>query len=155
MSSLIASTPTPQDSVWKTLAEFSLPSQPGSDHLAQEQAAVAVQRMNLSPTTLARLKNAVTEATLNTIGHNRHYQPDLPIFIRVLILEQVSGDGLGQDNESPRHLQTLEPSPSSKTSEGPAQPGWGFFLIHKLGEGFTDPEETRYTLELFLYQEED
>jgi anti-sigma regulatory factor (Ser/Thr protein kinase) len=153
MSSLIASTPTPQDSVWKTLAEFSLPSQPGSDQLAQEQAAVAVQRMNLSPTTLARLKNAVAEATLNTIEHSHHYQPDLPIFIRVLILEQVSGDGLGQDNEPPRYLQTL--GPRSKTSEGPARPGWGFFLIHKLGEGFTDPEETHYTLELFLYQEED
>jgi serine/threonine-protein kinase RsbW len=154
MSSLIASTPTPHNSAWKTLAEFSLPSQPGRDQLAQEQAAATVQELNLSPATLERLKSAVAEATLNAIEHSHHYQPDLPIFIRVLILEQASSvDEFGQKDESTLNVQTLELM--AKTSEQPARRGWGFFLIHKLGEELTNQGEAYYTLELFLYQEED
>jgi len=154
MSSLVTSTPTPHNSAWKLLAEFSLPSQPGSDQLAQEQVAAAIQRMNLSATALERLKSAVAEATLNVIEHSHRYQPDLPLFIRVLALGQATSvDGFNQDNEPTPNVQTLELK--SKTSGGPARRGWGFFLIHKLGEELTYPEETYYTLELFLYQEDD
>lgn len=154
MSNLTSSTSTPDNSVWKTLAEFSLPSQLNSNELIQEQAISAVQGMNLSLRTIERLKNAVAEAVLNVIEHNYRYQADLPILIRILVLEQsTSIDGLGQDNEPTPNVQTLELK--CKTSGGPARRGWGFFLIHKLGEELTYPGETHYTLELFLYQEDD
>jgi anti-sigma regulatory factor (Ser/Thr protein kinase) len=110
--------------------------------------------MNLSLATLERLKSAVAEATLNAIEHKHHYQSDLPIFIRVLVLEQaISVDGFNQDNKLTLNAQT--PELSSRALGQPARRGWGFFLIHKLGEELTDPGEAYYTLELFLYQEED
>jgi hypothetical protein len=91
---------------------------------------------------------------LNVIEHSHRNQPDLPLLIRVLVLEQAtSGDGFGQDNEPTLNVQTLELR--SKTAGGPARRGWGFFLIHKLEEALPYPGEAHYTLELFLYQEDD
>jgi anti-sigma regulatory factor (Ser/Thr protein kinase) len=153
MSSLTSSIPTPYHSAWRTLAEFSLSSQSGSDQLIQEQVAVVVQGMNLSLSTMGRLKNAVAKAVLNATEHSHRYQADWPIFIRILILEQaIPVDGVGQANDL---MLNIQPDPMSKVPEQLARPGWGFFLIHKLREAVPYLEEAHYSLELFLYQEDD
>ncbi|GIK38413.1 MAG: hypothetical protein BroJett011_22460 [Chloroflexota bacterium] len=145
------STHADQNPAWKVVAEFSLPSQPGSDPLAWAQLITAVRGLNLSPANLDRLKTAIAKATLNAIEHGSPHQPELSVFIRILALEQVeTGQGLGTIFD----LQT--PDPTAKGSGQRLGQAWGFFLIHKVkGEGDVQAEAARHTLELFLYREGD
>jgi anti-sigma regulatory factor (Ser/Thr protein kinase) len=138
-----ASTHAAQNPAWKALAEFSLPSQPGSDSPGWEQVAAAVRGLNLSSTNLTRLKTAIVKATLNAIEHNNRYQTKLPIFIQVLVLEQVST--VGRTDQGNRTIP-----------DGQIGQACGFFLIHKMKDGaHGHAEEARHTIELFLYREGD
>ena len=51
----------------RTLAEFTVPSEPGNERLAMEQVSVAVQPLNLPKKRLEELKTAVAEATMNAM----------------------------------------------------------------------------------------
>jgi anti-sigma regulatory factor (Ser/Thr protein kinase) len=120
--------PTP-DPIWKTLVEFSLPNQSGSDRLAGERVAAAVRGLNLSHANTERLKTALVEATLNAIKPD--HPPEGVICIRVLISEQAipaqvisQGKGLIPDS------QTSDQGASSASGQL-WQRGWGFFLIRK------------------------
>jgi anti-sigma regulatory factor (Ser/Thr protein kinase) len=145
--------PTP-DPAWQTLAEFSLPSQPGYDRQARTHVAEAVRPLNLPAAHLERLKTAVAEATLNAIEQGSRYRPDVPVLIRALVSEKtllarVTDQGNGG------------PSPKAETPDLAArlagqQPlrGWGFFLIEKMMDDLrVTGDEAHHTIELFLYLE--
>ncbi|MBE7555506.1 MAG: hypothetical protein HS126_31030 [Anaerolineales bacterium] len=136
---------------WKIVAEFSLPSQPGSDPVAWAQLITAVRGLNLSPANLDRLKTAIAKATFNAVEHGSSHQPELSVFIRVLVLEQAeTGQGLGTS------LDLQMPDPTAKGSGQRLGQAWGFFLIHKVkDEGHVQAGEAHHTIELFLYREGD
>ena len=148
-----SSTRTTPDPTWKTLAEFSLPSRPGSGHLAWEQVDTAVQELKLAPTDLERLKTAVAEAALNVINHGHHLQPNAPILIRMLVAEQARGTHQTDQGSGPlSDLQTLDLAAQVARQQSPRS--WGFFLIRKrVNEGHLRPDEAHLTIELFLYLE--
>ena len=51
----------------RTLAEFSVPSEPGNERLAMEMVAEAVRDLDICGENLERLKTAVAEATMNSM----------------------------------------------------------------------------------------
>lgn len=138
---------------WQTLADFSLPSQPGSDRLAWEQVAAAVRSLKLPATYVERLKTAVAEATLNAIEHGNRNRPDLPVNICVLASDKIIAVQITD--------QGSEPIPSSpapdlvaKVSGRASRRGWGFFLIERMVDDVqVSVDDAHHTIELFLYLE--
>jgi hypothetical protein len=134
-----------QEPGWKTLAKFTLSSPRNSEPSAQEQVAATVGKLNLSAGNLERLKSGVAEAILSASNW-----PELPVFIRVLVSERVTPAGtITQDGEPARLSQT--PDLTAKVTEQPLRREWGFFLIHKM----KNEREACYTIELFLYREDE
>jgi anti-sigma regulatory factor (Ser/Thr protein kinase) len=143
-------TPEP---AWQTLAEFSLPSQPGSDRLAWTGVATALQRLNLSPTDLDRLKTAVAEATLNAIEHGNQYQADLPVAVRILASDQAITIHITDQGGGPIPAPE-SPDLAAKVAGQQSRRGWGFFLIQKMVDDVRITSDGgHHTSELFLYLE--
>ena len=53
----------------RTLADFSVPSEPGNERLAMETVAESARGLGFSGENLERLKTAVGEATMNAMEH--------------------------------------------------------------------------------------
>ena len=53
----------------RTLAEFSVPSEPGNERLAMKTVAEAIGDLDIRGENLERLKTAVAEATMNAMEH--------------------------------------------------------------------------------------
>jgi anti-sigma regulatory factor (Ser/Thr protein kinase) len=64
----------PRSGARRTLAELSMPSEPGNERRAMEEVAAAVGGLELAGPTLERLKTAVAEATMNAMEHGNHYR---------------------------------------------------------------------------------
>jgi anti-sigma regulatory factor (Ser/Thr protein kinase) len=103
---------------------------------------------------LERLKTAVAEATMNAMEHGNHYQPDQPVFLRVLsspraVKVQISDHGGGQNITEPE-----TPDLEAKLAGLQTPRGWGLFLIKNMVDemnAFSD--EATHTVELILYLE--
>ena len=141
-------------SSWQTLSEFSLPSQAGSDRLARDLVALALQSLNLPPSVLERLKTAVAEATLNAIEHGNRYRPDLPVSVRVQLSEKAVTVQVIDQGTNP--ISTSEtPDITAKVSGQEPPRGWGFFLIERMVDDIQiSSDSAHHTIELFLYLED-
>jgi anti-sigma regulatory factor (Ser/Thr protein kinase) len=141
--------------LWRPLADFSLPSQPGNERLAAEQvAAAAAELVDLPNQRIERLKTAVAEATMNAMEHGNHYQPELPVSIRVLHSEtlaalavRITDQGGGQPIPDPE-----TPDLEAKLAGLQSPRGWGLFLIEKMvDEMHVTSDATHHTIELIVY----
>lgn len=126
---------------WQTLAEISLPGQPGSERLALHRVTEAVRELYLPAVHLERLKMAVAEAALNAIEHGSRSRLDLPLVIRV----QVSAKALQDCVNEPANPELADRS---------LLRGWSFFLIEKMMDDLRlSDTDAHHTIELFLYLE--
>lgn len=135
----------------RTLAEFSIPSQPGNERDAADRVAAAVAGLALSGAGLDRLKTAVAEATMNAMEHGNRYISYLPVSIQVLassgaVLVRVSDHGPGSpvsEAEQPDLEAKLEGTQSPR--------GWGLFLIKNMVDDVRiTGDETHHTVELVV-----
>ena len=144
---------TGRDAAWRTLAELSVPSEPGNERRATEQVAEAVGPLGLAPGRLERLKTAVAEATMNAMEHGNGYRPEVPVVIEVLASEEDLTVRITDEGESP------VPSPESQSPdleaklEGLQTPrGWGLFLIKNMvDEMRVTGDAAHHTVELVLH----
>jgi len=140
---------------WQTLAEFAVPSEPGNERLAMERVATAVQKLNLSPMDLERLKTAVAEATENAIEHGNRYQPDWLVSIRVLASRTAVAVTVSDRGSGGRFPEPETPDLRAKLAGQQSPRGWGLFLIeHLVDEMRVLGDDTHNTLELYLYWKE-
>ncbi len=117
---------------WRTLAEFSVPSQAGNDRLAMEQAAEALKDLGLPLERLENLKTAVAEATENAIEYGNKYQADLPVEIRVEASEKALRVTITDHGGGPPIHRPDTPDLEAKLSGRQGPRGWGLFLIEKM-----------------------
>src|SRR5918997_3888096 len=75
----------PDADLRRTLAEFSVPSEPGNERLAMDAVAEAVRDLDICGENLERLKTAVGEATMNAMEHGNKYRADVPVEVQVLV----------------------------------------------------------------------
>ena len=133
---------------WRTLSEFSLPSERGNERQAMEQVAEAVRQLDLPKARLERLKTAVSEATMNAMEHGNHYRLDLPVDIKVLATKAAVAVRISDHGGQP------VPAPTTRNLEaklaGLQSPrGWGLFLIEKMvDEMRVSEDDTTRTIEL-------
>jgi serine/threonine-protein kinase RsbW len=105
----------PRSGARRTLAELSLPSEPGNERRATEEVARAVSELGLPQRTLERLKTAVAEATMNAMEHGNHYRAEVPVVIEVSASDvelsiKITDEGSGPRRPSIRRRRTWRPS---------------------------------------------
>lgn len=142
---------------WQTLAQLTLPSQPGNERIAMEQVAQAVEVLHLPVNRLDQLKTAVAEATMNAMEHGNHYLPDRPVSIKVLASPRALSVRItdhGGAHTLPPETGIEAPDIEAKLAELQTPRGWGLFLIKNMVDEMNISSDTsHHTVELIIYLE--
>lgn len=140
----------------KTLAEFSLPSQPGNERDAMHRVAEAVKELGLPAARLEKLKTAVAEATMNALEHGNKYRAELLVNIVVTasaenVVVKITDHGGGADIPTPE-----TPDLDAKLAGMQSPRGWGLFLIKNLVDEMNVTHDNQHhTVELILRRKEE
>ena len=142
----------PRSGARRTLAELSIPSEPGNDRRAMEEVARAVSGLGLPERTLERLKTAVAEATLNSLEHGNRYQAELPVLIEVSVSEADLSVKITDEGSGPPAFHSETPDIEAKLAGTQTPRGWGLFLIRNLVDDMNvTGDEHHHTVELILH----
>ena len=143
----------PSSGARRTLAELSMPSEPGNERRAMEEVARAVSGLELPERTLQRLKTAVAEATMNAMEHGNRYDPEVPVDIQVWLFEECLLVRIIDQGSGPPPSPNAEVPDLEAKLEGMQTPrGWGLFLIKNMVDGMNvTGDEHHHTVELILH----
>ena len=123
----------PKSGAPRTLAELSIPSEPGNERRAAEEVARAVSGLGLPERTLARFKTAVAEATMNAMEHGNRYDPEIPVRIQVWLLkERLVVRVIDRGSGPLSSLSAKGPDLEAKLEDAQTPRGWGVFLIERM-----------------------
>ena len=146
---------TPRSGARRTLAELSVPSEPGNERRAMEEVAAAVGRLGLPGPTLERLKTAVAEATMNAMEHGNHYHAELPVIIEVSASDAELSVKITDEGSGPAAFDSETPDLEAKLEGVQTPRGWGLFLIKSMvDEMNVTGDEHHHTVELILHLDE-
>jgi anti-sigma regulatory factor (Ser/Thr protein kinase) len=142
----------PSSGARRTLAELSIPSEPGNERRATEEVARAVSGLGLPERTLERLKTAVAEATMNAMEHGNRYDPEVPVDIQVWLLEECLLVRIIDRGSGPPPSPNAEVPDLEAKLEGMQTPrGWGLFLIKNMVDELrVSGNPDHHTIELIL-----
>ena len=143
----------PSSGARRTLAEVSIPSEPGNERRATEEVAMAVSGLGLPERTLERLKTAVAEATMNAMEHGNRYNPEVPVDIQVWLFEECLLVRIIDRGSGPPPSPNAEVPDLEAKLEGMQTPrGWGLFLIKNMVDEMRVSGNTdHHTIELITY----
>jgi serine/threonine-protein kinase RsbW len=142
----------PSSGARRTLAELSIPSEPGNERRATEEVARAVSGLGLPERTLERLKTAVAEATMNAMEHGNRYQAELPVLIEVSVSEADLSVKITDEGSGPPIFHSETPDLKAKLKGMQTPRGWGLFLIRNMvDEMNVTGDEHHHTVELILH----
>ena len=147
----------PSSGIRRTLAELSIPSEPGNERQATEEVARAVTGLGLPERTLERLKTAVAEATMNAMEHGNRYNPEVPVKIEVWLLQKRLLVRIIDRGSSPPPSPKPERPDLEAKLEGMQSPrGWGLFLIKNMVDDMrVSGNPDHHTVELITYLQGD
>ena len=145
----------PRSGARRTLAELSVPSEPGNERRAMEEVAGAVGGLGLPGPTLERLKTAVAEAAMNAMEHGNHYQAELPVIIEVSASDAELWVKITDEGSGPPAFDSETPDLEAKLEGMQTPRGWGLFLIKSMvDEMNVTGDEHHHTVELILHLDE-
>ena len=145
----------PRSGARRTLAELSVPSEPGNERRAMEEVAGAVEGLGLPDRTLERLKTAVAEATMNAMEHGNHYHAELPVIIEVSASDAELSVKITDEGSGPAAFDSETPDLEAKLEGVQTPRGWGLFLIKSMvDEMNVTGDEHHHTVELILHLDE-
>ena len=144
---------SPSGGARRTLAELSIPSEPGNERRAMEQVARAVSALGLPERTLERLKTAVAEATMNAMEHGNRYNPEVPVKIEVWLLEdRLLVRIIDRGGSPPPSPNAQRPDLEAKLEGMQTPRGWGLFLIKNMvDEVRVSGNPDHHTVELVIH----
>jgi anti-sigma regulatory factor (Ser/Thr protein kinase) len=137
----------------RTLADFSVSSEPGNERLAMETVAETARGLGFAGENLERLKTAVAEATMNAMEHGNHYGSELPVELQVLatdrdFLVRITDRGSGPPPTDAGDTPDIE----AKLEGIQKARGWGLFLIKSMvDEMNVTGDEGHHTVELVVH----
>jgi anti-sigma regulatory factor (Ser/Thr protein kinase) len=141
----------PRSGARRTLAELSIPSEPGNERRAAEEVARAVSELGLPERNLQRFKTAVSEATLNAMEHGNRYRADLPVIIEVSASEAEISVKITDEGSGPPAFHSEMPDIEAKLEGMQSLRGWGLFLIRNLVDDMNvTGDEHHHTIELII-----
>ena len=142
----------PRSGARRTLADFSVPSEPGNERQAMEEVAAVVSDLGLPKRNLERLKTAVAEATLNSMEHGNHYRAELPVLIEVSVSEADLSVKITDEGSGPPSFDAETPDLEAKLEGIQTPRGWGLFLIKNMVDDMNvTGDEHHHTIELILH----
>jgi anti-sigma regulatory factor (Ser/Thr protein kinase) len=142
----------PRSGARRTLAELSVPSEPGNERRAMEEVAGAVGNLGVPERTLERLKTAVAEATMNAMEHGNHYRAEVPVLIEVSASEADLSVKITDEGSGPPAFDSETPDLEAKLDGVQTPRGWGLFLIQSMvDEMNVTGDEHHHTVELILH----
>jgi serine phosphatase RsbU (regulator of sigma subunit)/anti-sigma regulatory factor (Ser/Thr protein kinase) len=143
------------ESEWRTLAEWHLPSGPGNERLAMESVARIAREARLPERRLERLKTAVAEATMNAMEHGNKYRVDQPVVVQVRATAQALAVRITDRGGQPIR-RSEAPDLAAKLAGLQSPRGWGLFLIEQLvDEVRVTSDNDHHTIELIMHLEGD
>jgi serine/threonine-protein kinase RsbW len=142
----------PSSGAHRTLAQLSIPSEPGNERRATEEVARAVSGLGLPEKTLERLKTAVAEATMNAMEHGNRYNPEVPVVIQVWLFEESLVVRIIDRGSGPPPSPNAQVPDIEAKLEGMQTPrGWGLFLIKNMVDDMRVSGNTEHhTIELII-----
>ncbi|MDQ3863939.1 MAG: ATP-binding protein [Actinomycetota bacterium] len=142
----------PSSGARRTLAQLSIPSEPGNERRAAEEVARAVSGLGLPEKTLRRFRTAVAEATLNAMEHGNRYRAELPVLIEVSVSEAKLSVKITDEGSGPPAFHSETPDIEAKLEGMQTLRGWGLFLIRNLVDDMNvTADEHHHTVELILH----
>ena len=142
----------PRSGAWRTLAELSIPSEPGNERRATEEVARAVSGLGLPQRTLERLKTAVAEATMNAMEHGNHYRAEVPVVTEVSASDEELSIKITDEGSGPPVFHSETPDLEAKLEGRQPPRGWGLFLIKNMVDDMNvTGDEHHHTVELVTY----
>ena len=142
----------PRSGAPRTLAELSIPSEPGNERRAAEEVARAVSGLGLPKRTLARFKTAVAEATLNSMEHGNRYRAELPVLIDVSVSGADLSVKITDEGSGPPTFHSETPDIEAKLEGMQTLRGWGLYLIKNMVDDMNvTGDEHHHTVELILH----
>jgi serine/threonine-protein kinase RsbW len=141
----------PRNGTRRTLAELSVPSEPGNERRAMEEVAGTVEELGLPDRTLERLKTAVAEATMNAMEHGNRYRQEAPVLIEVSASDAELSVRITDEGAGPAAFDPETPDLEAKLEGEQTPRGWGLFLIKSMVDEMTvTGDERHHTVELIL-----
>jgi anti-sigma regulatory factor (Ser/Thr protein kinase) len=138
---------------YRTLAELSVPSEPGNERLAMEEVAGTVVGLGLPDRTLERLKTAVAEATMNAMEHGNRYRAEVPVLIEVAASDVDLSVRITDEGSGPAAFDSETPDLAAKLDGAQTPRGWGLFLIKSMvDEMNVTGDERHHTVELIVHR---
>jgi serine/threonine-protein kinase RsbW len=142
----------PRSGAPRTLAELSIPSEPGNERRATEEVARAVSGLGLPERTLERLKTAVAEATMNAMEHGNRYRAEVPVVIEVSASDAELSIKITDEGSGPPAFHSETPDLEAKLEGMQTPRGWGLFLIKNMVDDMNvTGDEHHHTIELIIY----
>ncbi|QIN83842.1 ATP-binding protein [Rubrobacter tropicus] len=142
----------PRNGARRTLAELSVPSEPGNERRAMEEVAGTVEGLGLPDRTLERLKTAVAEATMNAMEHGNRYREEAPVLIEVSATDAELCVRITDEGAGPAAFDPQTPDLGAKLEGAQTPRGWGLFLIKSMvDEMKVTGDERHHTVELVLH----
>lgn len=136
----------------RTLAELSVPSEPGNERRAMDEVAGTVEGLGLPDRTMERLKTAVAEATMNAMEHGNRYRGEAPVLIEVSATEAELSVKITDEGTGPAAFDSQTPDLEAKLDGAQTPRGWGLFLIKSMvDEMNVTGDERHHTVELILH----
>ena len=136
----------------RTLAEFSVPSEPGNERRAMEVVADTVKDLGLAQQRLEQLKTAVSEATMNAMEHGNDYRAELPVLIEVSASDTQLSVKITDEGSGPPAFHADAPDLEAKLEGMQTARGWGLFLIRNMVDDMeVTGDEHHHTVELILH----
>jgi len=136
----------------RTLAELSVPSEPGNERRAMEEVAGTVEGLGLPDRTLERLKTAVAEATMNAMEHGNRYREEAPVLIEVSASDADLSVKITDEGAGPPTFDPQTPDLEAKLGGEQTPRGWGLFLIKSMVDEMNVTGDKRHhTVELILH----
>ncbi len=142
----------PRNGSRRTLAELSVPSEPGNERRAMDEVAGTVEELGLPPRTIERLKTAVAEATMNAMEHGNRYRGEAPVLIEVSATEAELSVKITDEGTGPAAFDPQTPDLEAKLEGAQTPRGWGLFLIKSMVDDMNvTGDERHHTVELILH----
>ncbi len=142
----------PRNGTRRTLAELSVPSEPGNERRAMDEVAGTVEGLGLPDRTLERLKTAVAEATMNAMEHGNRYRQEAPVLIEVSASDAELSVKITDEGAGPPTFDPQTPDLEAKLEGAQTPRGWGLFLIKSMvDEMNVTGDERHHTVELILH----
>jgi anti-sigma regulatory factor (Ser/Thr protein kinase) len=136
---------------WRTLARFSIPSEPGNERMAMQQVTDVITGIALDSSRVEKLKTAVAEATMNAIEHGNKNHAELDVHIDVRVSNNALAVRITDQGGEATIPEAQTPDLEAKLAGLQSPRGWGLFLIKNLvDEMNVTTDGPHHTVELVM-----